>query len=90
MLLAKLLNPLNCLMQAVTVVAQTWAGLGLVPLVSEHTQCVGVCACVCRVCACRYIRLWARPGRGWASCPLVSEYTHTQFYECVIVCVACV
>lgn len=67
MLLAKLLNPLNCLMQAVTVVAQTWAGLGLVPLVSEHTQCVGVCACVCRVC----MPLHTVVGQTWAGLGLV-------------------
>ena len=40
MLAAKLLNPLNCLQQALTVVFQNWAGLlgGLLPLVRRKGE----------------------------------------------------
>jgi len=35
MLLGKLINPLQCLMQAVTVLVQTWAGQGVIPQVRD-------------------------------------------------------
>lgn len=32
-MLAKLMNPLNCLVQAVTVIVQTWGSIGIIPTV---------------------------------------------------------